>query len=58
VERKALARDLLEVRRVDRDLAELLERIRTAVTASAKILDATEHRRAVRQILHQGNRSR
>jgi transposase len=36
VERKALARDLLaEVRRVDRDLAELLERIRTAVTASA-----------------------
>jgi transposase len=36
VERKALARDLLaEIRRVDRDLAELLERIRTAVTASA-----------------------
>jgi len=36
VERKTLARDLLaEVRRVDRDLAELLERIRTAVTASA-----------------------
>jgi transposase len=36
VERKALARDLLaEIRRVDRDLAELLARIRTAVTGSA-----------------------
>jgi transposase len=35
IERKALARDLLaEIRRADRDLAELLERITTAVTAS------------------------
>lgn len=35
VERKALARDLLaEVRRVDRDLEQLLERIKTAITAS------------------------
>jgi transposase len=36
VERKALARDLLaEIRRVDRDLAELIARITTAVTGSA-----------------------
>jgi transposase len=35
VQRKALARDLLaEIRRADRDLAELSERIRTAITAS------------------------
>ena len=35
VERKALARDLLaEIRRVDRDLAELVARIKTAATAS------------------------
>lgn len=36
VERKALARDLVaEIRRADRDLAELLARIRTAVAGSA-----------------------
>jgi transposase len=35
VQRKALARDLLaEIRRADRDLAKLSERIRTAITAS------------------------
>ena len=35
IERKALARDLLaEMRRADRDIAELLTRIKTAVTAS------------------------
>jgi transposase len=39
VERKALARDLLaEVRRVDRDLEQLLERIKAAVTASGSTI--------------------
>ena len=52
IERKALARDLLaEMRRADRDIAELLTRIKTAVAASGLDGHADPRRRSRRRHL-------
>ena len=52
IERKALARDLLaEMRRADRDIAELLTRIKTAVAASGSTVTRDPRRRSRRRHL-------